>query len=133
MKKCPHEGWNKVTDSKDSCYGNKKDAGVICYKSGKHKYYMDLQLYFIIKRDDVASVSDIVPCIKIKTQLCNGDHNYNAYVMRIAEACIGVLGIEEICHFTSRDIGYNQFYFQGYRILFSIFMLLPGILNIYEN
>ena len=33
------------------------------------------------------------------------------------EACIGVLGIQDICHFTSRDIGYYPFYFQGYGIL----------------
>ena len=46
------------------------------------------------------------------------------------EACIGVLGIQDICHFTSRDIGYYPFYFQGYGILGSIFSLLPGILNI---
>ena len=37
-----------------------------------------------------------------------------------AEACIGVLGIQDICHFTSRDIGYFPFNFQGYRILYSI-------------
>ena len=36
------------------------------------------------------------------------------------EACIGALGIQDICHFTSRDIGYFPFYFQGYRILCSI-------------
>ena len=48
----------------------------------------------------------------------------------ICEACIGVLGIQDICHFTSRDIGYYPFYFQGYKILCSIFSLLPGILNI---
>ena len=40
--------------------------------------------------------------------------NYNV------EACIGVLGIQDICHFTSRDIGYYRFYFQGYGILCSI-------------
>ena len=40
------------------------------------------------------------------------------------EACIGVLGIQDICHFTSRDIGYYPFYFQGYGILCSIFSLL---------
>ena len=38
----------------------------------------------------------------------------------IIEACIGVIGIQDICHFTSRDIGYCPFYFQGYRILCSI-------------
>ena len=48
----------------------------------------------------------------------------------ISEACIGVLGIQDICHFTSRDIGYYPFYFQGYGILRSIFSLLPGILKI---
>ena len=45
-------------------------------------------------------------------------------------ACIEVLGIQDICHFTSRDIGYYQFYFQGYGILCSIFWLLSGILTI---
>ena len=49
------------------------------------------------------------------------------------EACIGVLGIQDICHFTSRDIGYFPFYFQGYGILCSIFGLFSGILNILEN
>ena len=48
----------------------------------------------------------------------------------IFEACIGVLGIQDICHFTSRDIGYYPSYFQGYGILGSIFSLLPGILKI---
>ena len=46
------------------------------------------------------------------------------------EACIGVLGIQDICHFTSRDIEYDSFYFQGCGILCSIFSLLSGILNI---
>ena len=46
------------------------------------------------------------------------------------EACIGVLGIQDISHFTSRDIGYYPFYFQGYGILCSIFPLLSGILII---
>ena len=46
------------------------------------------------------------------------------------EDCIGVLGIQDICHFTSRDIGYYPFYLQGYGILGSIFSLLPGILEI---
>ena len=49
------------------------------------------------------------------------------------EACIGVLGIHDICHFTSRDIGYFPFYFQGYGIVCSIFGSLSGILNILEN
>ena len=48
----------------------------------------------------------------------------------LSEACIGDLGIQDICHFTSRDIGYYPFYFQGYRILCSIFWLLSGILTI---
>ena len=51
----------------------------------------------------------------------------------IYEACIGVVGIQDICHFTSRDIGYFPFYLQGYGILCSIFGLLSGILNIFEN
>ena len=46
------------------------------------------------------------------------------------EACIGVLGIQDICHFTSRDIEYYPFCFHGYGILGSIFSLLPGILKI---
>ena len=46
------------------------------------------------------------------------------------EACIGVLGIKDICLFTSRDIGYYPFNFQGYGILCSIYSLLSGILNI---
>ena len=69
------------------------------------------------------------------------------YRKSLLEACIGVLGIQDICHFTSRDIGYNpswkilntvshipesKVYFQGYGILCSIFSLLSGILNIYE-
>ena len=49
------------------------------------------------------------------------------------EACIGVLGIQDICHFTSRDIGYFPFYFQGYGILCLIFGFLSGILNSLEN
>ena len=39
------------------------------------------------------------------------------------EACIGVLGIQDICHFTSRDIGYYPFYFQGFGKLCSIFLV----------
>ena len=47
---------------------------------------------------------------------------------------MGVLGIQDICHFTSRDIGYFPFYFQGYGILCLIlFGLLSRILNILEN
>ena len=46
------------------------------------------------------------------------------------EACIGVSGIQDICHFTFRDIGYYPFYFQGYGILCSIFWLPLGILTI---
>ena len=49
------------------------------------------------------------------------------------EAFLGVLGIQDICHFTSRDIGYYPFYFQGYGLLCSIFWLLSGILNIQES
>ena len=48
----------------------------------------------------------------------------------MSEASIGVLGIQGTCHFTSRDIGYYPFYFQGYGILCTIFLLLSGILNI---
>ena len=46
------------------------------------------------------------------------------------EACLGVLGIQDMSHFTSRDIGYYPFYLQGYGILCSIFWLLSGILTI---
>ena len=49
------------------------------------------------------------------------------------EASIGVLGIQNMCHFTSSNIGYFPFYFQGYGILCSIYGLLSGILNILEN
>ena len=52
------------------------------------------------------------------------------HINDLNEVCIGVLGIQDICHFISRDIGYYPFYFQGYRILCLIFSLLPGILNI---
>ena len=45
------------------------------------------------------------------------------------EACIGVIGIQDICHFTSRDIGYYPFYFQGYRILCSISGILCFLLK----
>ena len=38
----------------------------------------------------------------------------------LVEACIGVLWIQAVCHFTSRDIGYFPFYFQGYGIINSI-------------
>ena len=48
--------------------------------------------------------------------------------MPIGEACIGLLGIQDICHFTSRDIGY----FPLWDTVF-IFGLLSGILNILEN
>ena len=41
-------------------------------------------------------------------------------------ACIGILGIQDNRHFTSRDIGYFPFYFQGHGILCSIFGLLQG-------
>ena len=48
------------------------------------------------------------------------------------KAYIGVLVIQDVCHFTFRDIGYYPFYFQGYGILGSIFSLLLGILKIEE-
>ena len=65
--------------------------------------------------------------------LCPGENSDSKsvfHLITIVEACIGVLGIQDICHFTSRDIGYYPFYFQGYGILCSIFSLLSGILNI---
>ena len=49
------------------------------------------------------------------------------------EACIGVLGIQDICHFTSRDIGYYQCYFQGYCVqycrYFQGYQLINQLLN----
>ena len=63
-----------------------------------------------------------------------GGSGYEKYQHYIIEACIGVLGIQDTCHFTSRDIGYYPSYFQGYGILGSKFSLLPGILKIiHEN
>ena len=59
--------------------------------------------------------------------------NISFYAIKACEACIGVLGIQDICHFTSRDIGSFPFYFQGYGILCSMLGLLSGILNILEN
>ena len=53
--------------------------------------------------------------------------------MKTVEACIGVLGMQDICHFTSRDIGYCPSNFQGYGILCSIFSLLSGISKIEET
>ena len=42
-----------------------------------------------------------------------------------------VLGIQDICHFTSRDIGYFPFNFQGYGIICSISgMVLCFVQNI---
>ena len=41
----------------------------------------------------------------------------------ISEAYIEILGIQDICHFTSRDIRYYPFDFHGYGILCSIFLL----------
>ena len=52
------------------------------------------------------------------------------HLLYMDEACIGVLGIQDMCHFTSRDIGYYPCYFQGYGILGLIFSLLTGILTI---
>ena len=57
-------------------------------------------------------------------------YHFMANCQLIREACIGVFGIQDICHFTSRDMGYYPFYFQGYGILGSIFSLLQGILKI---
>ena len=41
--------------------------------------------------------------------------------LNFSDANIGVIRIHAICHFTTRDMGYYPFYFQGYRILCSIF------------
>ena len=38
----------------------------------------------------------------------------------VNEVCMGFLGIQDIGHFTSRDMVYSSFYFQGYMILCSI-------------
>ena len=40
---------------------------------------------------------------------------------------MGVLGIQDIRHFTSRNIGYYLIYFQGYGIMCSLFCLLSDI------
>ena len=53
--------------------------------------------------------------------------------MNSSEACIGVIGIQDICHFTSRDIGYYPFYFQGYRILCSISGILCFLTKYKKN
>ena len=45
----------------------------------------------------------------------------------------GVLEIQGISHFTSRDFGYYSVYFHGYGILCSIFVLLLGMLAILKN
>ena len=38
------------------------------------------------------------------------------YPLRRYEVCIGVLGIQDICNFNCRDMGYCSFYLPGYRI-----------------
>ena len=50
------------------------------------------------------------------------------------EAFIGDLGKQDICHFTSRDIGYYPFYFQGCGILCSItgILLFSSKINKYK-
>ena len=53
-------------------------------------------------------------------------------IFNIGEACIGVLGIQDICHFSSRNIGYFPFYFQGYGILCSISGILFFSSKIYK-
>ena len=58
------------------------------------------------------------------------DYNLGVSNKVMLEACVGILGIQDICNFTSRVIGYYPFYFQGNGILSSIFSLLSGILNI---
>ena len=71
---------------------------------------------------------DIYVKISVKTvQFCTDSHHVYKQVDTVwifIEACIGVPGIQNIYPFTSRDIGYFPFYFQGYGILWSI----PGIL-----
>ena len=49
----------------------------------------------------------------------------------IIEACIGVLGIQDICHFTSRDIRYFPFYFQdtGYYVQFQGYCYFSSKIN----
>ena len=47
------------------------------------------------------------------------------------EACIGVLGIQDICHFTSRDIGYYPFLLPGiWDTGFNIFVTSKDIENL---
>ena len=64
-------------------------------------------------------------------KLLKGDQSSKYFNSGLSmEVCVGNLGIHDICHLTSRDIGYYPFFFQGYGILCSIFSLLSGILNI---
>ena len=62
-----------------------------------------------------------------------GLSSWLAFVMSYCEACKGVIGIQDIGHFTSRDIGYYPFYFQGYRILCSISGILCFLLKRRKN
>ena len=48
--------------------------------------------------------------------------------MFLKEACIEVLGVQAICHFTSRDNGYYPFYFKG--ILDTVFNILFTFMDI---
>ena len=59
----------------------------------------------------------------------NSSSDEESGIQGTIEACIGVIGIQDICHFTSRDIGYYPFYFQGYRILCSISGILCFLLK----
>ena len=44
--------------------------------------------------------------------ICVDDNIQQSLDLWNTEACIGVLEIWDICHFTSRDMGYMPFYFQ---------------------
>ena len=44
----------------------------------------------------------------------------------VSEACIGVLGIQDVCNFTSRDMGYYPFYFQEHDTVFNTLFYIQG-------
>ena len=53
-----------------------------------------------------SAVLIMTSCFKVKKYLQKHMSLYlNFNVTYTNEACIGVLGIQDICHFTSRDIG----------------------------
>ena len=94
-------------------------------EEGAHKLQKDLDGLQKWKRDWL---------IEFHSQKCQTMHIINKrkpitvpYIIYVA--CVGALGIQDICHFTSRDIGYFPFYFQGYGILRSISGILVFFLQ----